>query len=131
MKSLFVLMALLTLAGCATRQSTGLDYKAISVYTTGRLNLQSYQAPPVRNAFSTREQVVAVVRSTDPRQRMVLVEFLNAETGAVVSKQVIPSDAGMVRFCGPTFLLPSGSYVVKVSADGVLLDAQNFSVHGY
>ena len=130
MKAILIWMTLLTVVGCAGRSSS-LQYKAISVYTTGRMNLQPYKPPPQRNAFSSQEQVVAVVRSTDPKQRMVLVEFLNADTGGVVSKQVIPSDSSMVRYCGPTALLPAGSYVVKASVDGVLLDAQNFTVHGY
>lgn len=131
MKLLYLLVGCFVFTGCASRESSSLRYRPISVYLTGRMNIESYKAPPLRNAFQAREQVVAVVKSTDSKERMVLVEFLNAETGNVVSKQVVSCHPGRLRYCGPTALFPAGSYVVKVSLDGVLLDAQNFSIYGY
>jgi len=128
-KSFFVLLALIAFAGCASHDS--LNYRPVSVYTSGRMNVESYKEPAPRNAFQAREQIVAVIRSTDSKERTVLVEFLNADTGNVVSKQVVTCHSGMVRCTGPTTTFPAGSYVVKVSADGVLLDAANFAVYGY
>ena len=120
------LVALLLLAGCNSVERRAMP--AITVFTTGYLDVHPGHLPRARNSFSRNEIVVVIVRSIDTKQRPVLVEVFRSSDNQLVYKSLAYSHSGIFNICNLEKPVAPGNYSVRLTEEGRLLDATNFGV---
>ncbi|HUR44639.1 MAG TPA: hypothetical protein VMZ27_02095 [Candidatus Saccharimonadales bacterium] len=123
---IFGLIGLLLLVGCNSVERRAMP--AITVYTTGYLDVHPSRLPQARNTFSRNEIVAVIVRSIDTKQRPVLVEVFRSSDNQLVYKSLVYSHSGIFNICNLQKPVAAGNYSVRLTEEGKLLDAASFGV---